>query len=168
MLPSRSNLCKEVVLVFRIFAALILLSSFACAQTQGASSVLPDPQPRSSAPAKQVTGEFNTEPRAAGNFDDTPALEKIGHGVSAPVPIKTPQAKYSREARKKKIEGVCLVKIIVDIQGKPQNPKVTRPIGYGLDETAVDAIKKYRFKPAMKDGYPVPVEMAIEVHFRIY
>ncbi len=137
----------------RVFAALILLSGFAYAQTAAAPSALPDPQPKSLAPAKQVSGEFNTsEPGAAGNFGGAPALEKIGHGVSAPVPIKTPQAKYTREARKKKIQGPCLVMIIVDTQGVPQNAKVTRPIGYGLDEAAMDAVKQYRFKPAMKDG----------------
>jgi TonB family protein len=168
---SRAGLIRteEVVLLFRILAALILLSSFACAQTPAASGALPDPQPKSLAPLRQVTGELNdSEPGTASNLGDTAPLEKIGHGVSAPVPLSTPQAKYSREARKKKIQGPCLVKIIVDAQGLPQNPKVVRSIGYGLDEAALDAIKKYRFKPAMKDGHPVAVEMAIEVNFRLY
>jgi TonB family protein len=156
-------------LLFRLLAPFVLLGSFTYAQTPTASNTLPDPQQTSTGPAKLATGEpKTTEPDAASTLPDPAALEKIGHGVSAPVPINTPQAKYSREARKKKIQGTCLVRIIVDAQGVPQNPKIVRTIGYGLDEAAVDAIKKYRFKPAMKDGHPVPVEISIQVNFRLY
>ena len=156
----------EVVLLFRVLAVLILVSSFTQAQTPAASTA---PQQKPSDPAwlaKEVAKR--TQPDAADVSPDAAAPMKIGHGVSAPVPLSTPQAKYSREARKKKIQGPCLVRIIVDAQGLPQNPKVVRSIGYGLDEAALDAIKKYRFKPAMKDGHPVAVEMSIEVNFRLY
>jgi TonB family protein len=99
---------------------------------------------------------------------DTLGLERIGHGVSAPVPLNTVAAKYSEEARRKEITGVCLISMIVDTQGKPQNPRVIRSLGYGLDEKALEAVRKYHFKPAMKGKVPVPVMITVEVNFRLY
>lgn len=92
---------------------------------------------------------------------------KPASAITSPIPTSTPEAKYSLEARKKKIEGVVLVSIIVDASGSPQNPRILKPLGYGLDEAAIDAVKSYRFKPAMKDGHPVPVMMTIQVNFRL-
>jgi TonB family protein len=92
----------------------------------------------------------------------------IGGGISAPVPIFTPEAEFSDEARRAKYQGVCLISLIVDAQGNPQNPRVVRPLGMGLDEKALEAVRKYKFKPAMKGGTPVPVMMSIEVNFRLY
>jgi len=94
---------------------------------------------------------------------------RVGGGISAPVPIFTPEAEFSDEARRAKYQGVCLISLIVDAQGNPQNPRVVRPLGMGLDEKALEAVRKYKFKPAMKDGRtPVPVMMSIEVNFRLY
>ena len=70
----------------------------------------------------------------------------------------TPEAEFSDEARRAKYQGVCLISLIVDAQGNPQNPRVIRALGMGLDEKALEAVRKYKFKPAMKDGRtPVPV-----------
>lgn len=96
-------------------------------------------------------------------------LYRIGGGVSAPVAIFTPEAEFSDEARRAKYQGVCLISLIVDAQGNPQNPRVIRALGMGLDEKALEAVRKYKFKPAMKDGrIPVPVMITIEVNFRLY
>ncbi len=94
---------------------------------------------------------------------------QIGGGVSAPVAIFTPEAEFSDEARRAKYQGVCLISLIVDAQGNPQGPRVIRALGMGLDEKALEAVRKYKFKPAMKDGRtPVPVRITIEVNFRLY
>jgi TonB family protein len=95
-------------------------------------------------------------------------LYRIGGGVSAPVPIFTPEAEFSDEARRAKYQGVCLISLIVNANGDPVNPRVVRPLGMGLDEKALEAVRKYKFKPAMKEGKPVPVMMSIEVNFRLY
>jgi len=57
---------------------------------------------------------------------------------------------------------------IVDAQGNPQHVHVIRPLGMGLDEKAIEAVRQYKFRPAMFQGHPVPVEVNIEVNFRIY
>jgi protein TonB len=96
-------------------------------------------------------------------------LYHVGGGVSAPVALNDVEAEFSDEARRAKYQGVCIVSLIVDAQGNPQNPRVVRALGMGLDEKALEAVRKYKFKPAMKDGKtPVPVLISVEVNFRLY
>ena len=96
-------------------------------------------------------------------------LAQVGGRVSAPVPLFEPEAEFSDEARRAKYQGVCLVGLIVDTQGNPQNVHIVRALGMGLDEKAMEAVRKYKFKPAMRDGKtPVPVYVNVEVNFRLY
>lgn len=57
--------------------------------------------------------------------------------------------------------------LYVGADGKPSHVRVVRPVGMGLDEKAVDAVRQYRFKPAMKDGKPVQVDLYVDVNFQI-
>jgi periplasmic protein TonB len=91
-----------------------------------------------------------------------------GGDVSAPIPIVTPQAEFSDEARRAKFQGICVIALIVDAEGNPQNPRVVRRLGMGLDEKAMEAVLRYRFKPARKAGKPVPVWVTVAVNFRLY
>jgi protein TonB len=91
-----------------------------------------------------------------------------GGGVSNPVLVFAPDPEFSDEARRAKYQGVCVVGLIVDAQGNPQRVRIVRPLGMGLDEKAIEAVKQYKFKPAIYQGHPVPVEINIEVNFRIY
>jgi TonB family protein len=96
-------------------------------------------------------------------------LYQIGGRISAPQVIHSVEAEFSDEARRAKYQGICLIALIVDTQGNPQNIHVIRALGMGLDEKAMEAIRQYRFRPAMKDGRtPVPVMITIEVDFRLY
>lgn len=96
-------------------------------------------------------------------------LYHVGGGITAPVPIYDPDPEFSDEARRAKYQGIVLVGLIVDAQGNPQNVHIVRSLGMGLDENAMKAVRTYKFKPAMKDGKtPVPVQITIEVNFRLY
>jgi len=95
-------------------------------------------------------------------------LYHVGGGVSAPQLVFAPDPEFSDEARRAKYQGVCVVSLIVDAQGNPQRVQVVRHLGMGLDEKAVEAVRQYKFKPATLQGKPVPVEVNIEVNFRIY
>jgi TonB family protein len=96
-------------------------------------------------------------------------LYRIGGSVSAPVLLYHVEAEFSDEARRAKYQGIAMVEIIVDAQGRPQNPRMVRLLGMGLDENAIKAIMQFRFKPAMKDGKtPVPTKITVEVDFHIY
>ena len=92
---------------------------------------------------------------------------KIGGGVSAPVPIFKPEPEYSEEARKAKFQGAVLLAIVILPDGSTSNIRVIRPLGLGLDEKAIEAVQKWKFRPSLKDGRPVPVSANVEVNFRL-
>jgi TonB family protein len=82
--------------------------------------------------------------------------------------LKFKEAEYSDEARRSRVQGTCVVSLIVDAQGLPQQVHIVRGIGSGLDEKALDAINHYRFKPGLAKGRPVPVLISVEVSFKLY
>ena len=92
---------------------------------------------------------------------------RIGGGVSAPSILSKVEPEYSEEARKAKWQGTVVLSLVVDDQGRPQGLKVVRSLGLGLDQKAIEAVEKWRFRPGMKDGKPVPVMATIEVNFRL-
>jgi protein TonB len=92
----------------------------------------------------------------------------VGGGVSPPRPIYQPEPEFSEEARKAKYQGTCTLGLIVGTDGRPSNIRVLSSLGMGLDEKAIEAVKNWRFEPAMKDGHPVRVEIAVEVDFHLY
>ena len=93
---------------------------------------------------------------------------RVGNGVSAPRALDTPDPEYSEEARKAKYQGVVVLWLIVGPDGKPRDIRVSRPLGMGLDQKAIEAVQRWRFEPAMKDGRPVAVQINVEVNFRLY
>jgi TonB family protein len=92
----------------------------------------------------------------------------VGGGVSPPIAIYKPEPEFSEEARKAKYQGVCTLGLIVGTDGRPTNIRVLSSLGMGLDEKAIEAVKNWKFEPAMKDGHPVRVEVAVEVDFHLY
>jgi TonB family protein len=93
---------------------------------------------------------------------------RIGGGVSSPVAIYDPDPEYSEEARKEKYQGTVVLWLVIGADGLPKQMRVQRSLGMGLDEKAMEAVKKWRFKPAMRNGQPVPVQVNVEVNFRLY
>jgi len=71
-------------------------------------------------------------------------------------------------AQTKGVAGMALYHTVVGADGKASEIAVGRPIGFGLDENAVAAIRKASFQPAVKDGKPVPVLLDLVVQFRIF
>ena len=143
------------VLATSVFAVALSQSySFALGQTPNSATGSDDASAAKSAPTTAVP--------------DEKGLYKVGGAVSAPKLIHYVDPKYSKEAKRAKLEGVCVLDLIVDPQGMPRDIHVTQPVGKGLDENAIKAIQQYRFEPAKLDGKPVPVEIRIEVRFRIW
>lgn len=97
-----------------------------------------------------------------GNFDN--------HLVKAPQATFTLEPEMSLRARKAQSNGIVIphvvLSIVVDRKGRVSRIRMEQPRGMDLDEIAVEAAKKWRFKPGTRDGEPVPVEMDIEVPFR--
>jgi protein TonB len=93
---------------------------------------------------------------------------RVGGGVSAPRAIFAPDPEYSEEARKAKYQGTCVLWLVVGPDGRTRDIRVARTLGLGLDQQAIEAVKQWKFEPAMKDGKPVAVQVNVEVTFRLY
>ncbi len=93
---------------------------------------------------------------------------RVGGGVSAPKALYAPDPEYSEEARKAKYQGTCVLWLVVGPDGRPRDIRIARSLGLGLDEKAMQAVKTWKFEPAMKDGKPVAVQINVEVEFRLY
>jgi TonB family protein len=98
----------------------------------------------------------------------------VGAGPSAAgTPTKPPsilfktEPEYSEEARQAKYNGSVSIQVIVDQDGFPTNLRVVHPVGLGLDEKAMEALKQWRFNPALRDGRPVPFQATVEITFRL-
>ena len=112
----------------------------------------------------------NGQDQPASNPQDAsiPGVYKIGHGVTPPRPVHTPDPEFSEPARQAHYQGTCVLSVVIGEDGKPRDISVTYSLGMGLDEKAVEAVRSWRFEPARKDGNPVAVQIAVEVDFHLY
>lgn len=95
-------------------------------------------------------------------------LMSIGGGVSAPQLLHSAEPEFTDEARRENYQGSVSVQLIVDSQGNPQNVHLVSNLGLGLGEKAIEAVRQYRFKPAMYQGHPVSVQIVIDVAFHLH
>jgi TonB family protein len=93
---------------------------------------------------------------------------RVGGGVSAPVLVYKTEPEFSEEARKTKTQGQVVISCVIGPDGRVRDMQVVNPLGMGLDEKALEALKQWRFDPGKKDGVPVAVKVAIEVDFRMF
>jgi TonB family protein len=93
---------------------------------------------------------------------------RVSEGVKRPVLIHKVEPVYTQEARDAKLEGKVVALIEVGADGVIRNVEIVKPLGMGLDEKAVEALRQWRFQPAEKDGQPVAVKASIEMSFRLY
>ena len=94
-------------------------------------------------------------------------VRSIGGGVTAPRLIYKIEPEYSEEARKARYQGPVMLRVIVDEQGAVRHVEVSHALGLGLDEKAVEAVRKWRFQPGRQNGKAVPVWAVVEVFFRL-
>jgi TonB family protein len=95
-------------------------------------------------------------------------IYKPGGDVSAPKLVSATDPVYPKSDRKGPFEGKCVLKLVVDASGKPNDIHVVRSLGKDFDESAIEAVQQYRFTPAMRQGKPVAVAVNIEVNFKKY
>jgi TonB family protein len=93
---------------------------------------------------------------------------RVGGLVSAPVVVHKVEPEYTEEARTAKLQGTVLLTTIITAEGRAADVRVVRPLGKGLDEKAIEAVKKWQFRPGTKGAVPVPVMAKIEVNFRLH
>ena len=86
---------------------------------------------------------------------------------SGPVPTHVAQPEYTDDARASGIQGSVMLQVEVNEKGIPTEARVVRSLDEGLDRKATEAALKWRFKPVLKDGKPVPSSASIQINFRI-
>jgi TonB family protein len=101
-----------------------------------------------------------------------PRLFKVGGDVKGPVPISMPAPPYTPQARKDKVQGAVIAAVEVDASGNVAGVKLTavslsRNLSDGLDNSVIDTVRTWKFKPAIKQGKPVPVRVTVQVNFRL-
>jgi TonB family protein len=92
---------------------------------------------------------------------------RVGGSVSPPKPLKMPEPRFTQFARKFQIQGNTALTLVVDENGEPQDISIAKPLGAGLDEAAVEAVKQWRFEPARKNGQPVKVRILVETNYHL-
>ena len=95
-------------------------------------------------------------------------IKVVSEGMTPPKVLNSIDPSSNEYAQKYGIAGMELLRTVVDASGIPRQIAIARPIGFGLDEKAVDAVKKSHFQPAMLNGQAVPVVIDMVVTFRIY
>lgn len=112
-------------------------------------------------PAEAVFAEDDT------SWKDPDRVYHVRDGVSPPIVLNNVEAAFTDAARNAKYDGQAVLTLIVDEHGLPEDLKVVRPLDYGLTGKAVEAANRYRFKPAMKNGQPMPVLITVVVNFKL-
>ena len=88
--------------------------------------------------------------------------------LTPPIPIHKPEPPYTPEARDAKHQGTTVLLFVVDAQGNVADIRVVKPLGYGLDDKAVETVRTWKFKPGLRNGHPVAVRLMVEVGFRFF
>jgi TonB family protein len=95
-------------------------------------------------------------------------VHKAGNGIAPPRLTNSPDPEYSGQARSMKYESKVVLAGTVDPEGAFTDLCTLVPAGMGLDVNAIDAVRRWRFKPATLNGEPAAVRINVEVDFRLY
>jgi TonB family protein len=87
----------------------------------------------------------------------------VGNGVSSPRIVR--QVAPEHPTKGFRISGTVLIGLIVTAKGEPDSVHVVRSLEKDLDQSAVDAVKQWRFEPGTKEGKPVAVKISVEIRF---
>jgi TonB family protein len=101
------------------------------------------------------------------NKDSDDAPLRVGGDVRAPVVMEKVEPTYTEEARKAGISGIVILEAVIGRDGLVKNASVLKPLPFGLDQAAVDAVKQWKFKPGTLDGKPVDVIFNLTINFRL-
>lgn len=90
-------------------------------------------------------------------------------GVTAPQVVRQVRAQYTSEAMSQMIEGEVILEVVINSDGKVGDVTVKQSLDkiYGLDDSAVKAMKQWEFKPGTRDGKPVNVRVEVRMKFTL-
>ena len=95
------------------------------------------------------------------------SVYQIAGNVKAPEKIHAPDPVYPEEARMARIQGVVILQSIIDVVGNVTKIRVLKGLPSGLTESAIEAVERWKFRPATLEGKPVPVHYMITISFSV-
>jgi protein TonB len=101
-------------------------------------------------------------------FAQTPAqsdetVVPLGPGVTPSRVVRQVQPEHP--AKGFRISGTVLISLVVSSTGAPKDVRIARSLEKDIDQSAVDAVQKWQFEPARKDGQPVATKVTVEIRF---
>ncbi len=115
--------------------------------------------------------DFPAKAASVDNSSTDPAVFRaragVG-GVTSPICLYCPQPSYTNPARAAKFQGTMLLDVIVSPDGEMKSASFIRGLPFGLNDKAVEALRRWKFRPATLNAQPVMVKVQIEVTFRLY
>lgn len=139
----------------------------------------PTPQQLSEAYPGSVAGLASRNPRPASAMTPAPQqtrlpqqpqeprIVQVGGDVKPPVKISGPDPEYTDTARQANAQGVVILQLVIDTQGRVEATKVLKGLDLGLTERAVEAVRQWRYEPAQRNGEPTAVYFNVTVPFRL-
>ncbi len=131
-------------------------------------SLRPNPASVSELPKGAERPVPGSDPRIAFMLPSGPVY-RVRDGVSQPKALEMPDPDYTDAARKARIMGVVEYRLVLNEDGVPSYIRLnSAPLGYGLDASAAQTLAQWRFRPAILDGRPVKVDLAVQTSFCLY
>jgi len=140
---------------------------------------IPDPTPNDPEPVREMAvdlpdldydlpiGPVNLEIPDGPPGPALGEVMQVGGEIQAPVKLFAPRPGYTEEARQARIQGVVLLQVIVDTEGNVSRPQIIKGLPMGLDQLALETVKQWKFKPAEREGKPVPVYYNLTINFSL-
>jgi TonB family protein len=134
---------------------------------RGVASPAKDDLSRNGSTAVRADGTVPARPpKTATDGGIDGGIFRVGGSVSAPTVIFKIDPEYSEEALRERYSGAVMLTVVVDTEGRALDIHIVKSLGRGLDEKAIEAVEKWKFKPGMRGGQAVNVRATIEVNFR--
>lgn len=121
--------------------------------------------------ALEERDSFHLLPKRDVSQFDVPPVElskQSKKDIKHPDCFYAPNPPYTQAAREVGLSGSVLLEVVVTVDGKVIEPRIVRGLPFGLNEASMDTLKKWRCKPATRDGTPLPIILPIEVTFHFY
>ena len=138
---------------------------------------IPDPTPNDPEPIREMRvdlpemdydlpiGELHLEIPEGPPGPALGAVAQVGGNVLRPERVHDPTPLYTEEARQARVQGVVLLQVVIDEEGNVHRPQIIKGLPMGLNESAVESVKQWKFKPATRDGKPVSVYYNLTINF---
>jgi len=98
---------------------------------------------------------------------DGGTIFRLERDIKPPQVISKHEPAYNNLARLVKVQGTVILELVVNTDGGPQDFRLVRSVGFGLDEEAARVVKEWRFQPATRGENPVALRVSVEVNYKL-